>query len=142
MSLLRRFRRQFARRRQAAAERRKPAPTPRPRRVLMEPMEPRILLSADLAFSLGGGTQDLTLLYDGTDSDSSGGVDIQLWDGGSKLTQADLDGSGEINLSLTGNPGDDLVNLDFSGLENIATDGFAFDTLNLELGGGNGDNSI
>lgn len=54
MSLIRRFRRQQKRKEEAAAIKRHS-------RVIFEPLEPRLLLSADLSFSMGGAVNDLTL---------------------------------------------------------------------------------
>ena len=56
MSLLRKFRRQMDRKSQSTPRRKAPVPTRRPRRALLEALEPRILLSADLSFSMSGST--------------------------------------------------------------------------------------
>ncbi|MBW2000187.1 MAG: LEPR-XLL domain-containing protein, partial [Deltaproteobacteria bacterium] len=59
MGLARRIRRLRKRKEEDAGKRR--------RKVLLEPLEPRLLLSADLSYTMSGAADDLTLLLDNSD---------------------------------------------------------------------------
>jgi len=105
MGFARSFRRQMKRNKAAAKKRRK---------VLFEPLEPRLLLSADLSFAMAGAANDLTLQLDQVD-----GVDtLQL------INNEDTDPTTQIVASqaladtsavlITGAEQDDKFTVDFS----------------------------
>ena len=105
MGFARSFRRQMKRNKTAAKKRRK---------VLFEPLEPRLLLSADLSFTMTGAADDLTLKLDQVE-----GVDtLQL------VNNEDTDPTTQIvasqalddtsAVSITGAEQDDRLTIDFS----------------------------
>ena len=93
----------------------KPTQTRRPRRAIIEPMEPRILLSADLSFAMGEGANDLTLLIDQVDDGSGNLVDtIQLMNNESSLLEKSQALSETSGVTITGTDSDDRLSIGFS----------------------------
>ena len=130
MSLARKLRRLREKKEGGAARK-------RPRKALLESLEPRILLSAELSYSLSGGVQDLILSFDDA-SDQ-----VSLTDGSTTNSVAFDNGDGIVNVELSGTSGSDMVNLDFSGLDVLAEHvSLTFNALNILLDGGDGADSL
>jgi hypothetical protein len=92
---------------------RKKGKRPESRQVLyFEPLEPRILLSADLVYSTSGGSHDLTLQVQNVDGvDTVQLVDMQAADGVVLASQALSDTN---NVVITGSAENDRLTIDFT----------------------------
>ena len=119
MSLSRRFRRSVKKNRLTAKKKRK---------VHLEPLEPRILLSADLSYTMAGASEELTIKYD------QGTGELQLLDDASSiLSSASMDTEAAATVSVTGTGGDDVLSIDFTDLDLLS-----FDSLDISFDGGDG----
>jgi len=93
----------------------------------VETIEPRLLLSADLAYPAGAGVLDATLRL------SDDGSTLQLIDRATlaELANASLAGPDPVEVSITGGAGDDTLFIDFSSLE-----GGPAVSIDVDFGGG------
>ncbi|MBW2202500.1 MAG: LEPR-XLL domain-containing protein, partial [Deltaproteobacteria bacterium] len=104
MGFARSFRRQMNRRKEATAKKR--------RKVMLEPLEPRILLDAEMTFSMAGAAHDLTLRLDDVDGietlhlidNQDQSPDIQVI-----MSQSLL---GTTGVTITGSDRDDALTID------------------------------
>ncbi|RJR48541.1 MAG: calcium-binding protein, partial [Desulfobacteraceae bacterium] len=105
--------------------------------VVLEPLEPRVLLSADLSFSSAGGAHVLDLRFD------EGSEELRLYEGADLLDYEALDTSGVTNLNITGSSGDDQITIRFTDLDDLAAhESLAFNSLTITLSGGRGSNTL
>ena len=110
MSFARQIMRRQKRKEEAAAKRWR-------RKVLLEPLEPRLLLSADLSYTMTGTSEDLTIKYD------SALDQLQLLDDlSTPLVSASLAGETSASVSVTGTGGDDTLSFDFVGMDSLTLD--------------------
>ena len=109
MSLMRRIMRLRKRRENSAGKK-------RIRKVFLEPLEPRLLLSADLKFAMGGAADDLTLRLDNDD----GAETLKLInnDDLSILASQALDETSSVEISGSGDADTLTIDFDF-GLGNL-----------------------
>ena len=107
MGFARSFRRQMMKRKEEAAKIKR-------RKVLFEPLEPRILLSADLSYTMAGGANDLTLkLQNIVDTDT-----LQLINNEDQNTDTQVVASqalaDTLGVRITGSELADIFTIDFS----------------------------
>lgn len=103
-----------------------------------EPLEPRILLSADLSYTAGAGVLDATLrIVD------DGGPTLQLVDTvtETELARTVLSGKSSYEASIAGGAGDDALRIDFS-LAGTFADLFKPSDLRITFDGGSGSDTL
>ena len=100
------------------------------RKAMMEPLEPRLLLSADISYTLGDPSETLKLFFDDVTDQ------IVLMEGSETRASAAIHADGEINLSITGTDQANTVSLLFENLDDLANHStLAFTSLNILFDG-------